>query len=217
MMKSNIDPNRLEVYSEGRKRRIYVGELFYLPKKKKYCFRYDDKYRASSVAIPIGPELDLFKKEHFSKADRLFPSFIDRIPSRSNPAYEDYCRAMEISPSEKNQIILLGSIGKRGPSTFVFEPVLQSTLSSTQILEFRSQLKLSRYDLSQVLGCNELTLQRIERGQQSDSFTFRLIEIFFEFPEVALWQLDRTERKVNSEVAQTLREFFKMRLKKPRA
>ena len=48
---------------------------------------------------------------------------MDRIPSKENPAYPDYCKSQGISVNETNPIILLIAIGKRGPSTFIFEPV----------------------------------------------------------------------------------------------
>src|SRR6202022_1252354 len=89
----------------------------------RYELTYNKKYAHSKNAIPIGPDLHLFKLHHQSKKGKLFSSFIDRIPEKSNPAYKDYCKAEGISSTEKNPIILLGTIGKRGPSSFIFEPV----------------------------------------------------------------------------------------------
>src|SRR5579872_66873 len=120
------DEYRLKIFHEGRKRRILVGELIYDKKKDRYELIYDKNYADSKKAIPIGPDLNLFKLHHQSKKGELFPSFMDRIPDKSNPAYNDYCKAQGVSPAEKNPIILLGAIGKRGPSSFVFEPVYSS-------------------------------------------------------------------------------------------
>src|SRR5271155_5807356 len=114
-MQYKRNPNKLEVFSEGRKRRVYVGRLSYDSEKEVFEFRYDPKYAKLKTAIPLGPELDLFKKVQSSKK-KVFPSFADRIPSKSNPAYEEYCRSQGISPSERNPIILLSTIGRRGPS-----------------------------------------------------------------------------------------------------
>lgn len=79
-----INPFKLNVFSEGRKRRIYVGSLSWDAEKNIFEFEYDSKYVVSKKAIPIGRELDLFKKKHISKG-KLFPSFEDRIPSKENP------------------------------------------------------------------------------------------------------------------------------------
>jgi hypothetical protein len=40
------------------------------------------------------------------------------LPSRKNPAYEDYCRSQGISKDEDNLSVLLGTIGKRGAFQF---------------------------------------------------------------------------------------------------
>lgn len=207
-MKPQINPNKLEVYTESRKRRIYVGELTYSPEKEQFRFKYDPKYKSSPSAIPVGPELDLFQKEHISKGRKLFPSFGDRIPSKSNPAYEEYCRSMGISPTEKNQIILLTTIGRKGPSTFVFEPVAQEEFSNFEVLRFRKELRLSRYDFAQAFGLNELTVQRIEKNQNKDSAVFRFVEVLLTFPEVALWQLERTGKKVSTDVSNRMKTYF---------
>ena len=118
------DSTALEVYLEGRKRRVYVGALTFHKDRDQYHFVYDSKYLKSKKAIPIGPDLSLFKKNLWSEKGKTFPSFADRIPSKSNPAYAEYCRSQGISVNEENIIILLGTIGRRGPSSFIFEPVL---------------------------------------------------------------------------------------------
>lgn len=120
---TKLDESRLKIFHESRKGRTLVGELIYNKDNNSHELIYDKNYAYSKNAIPISPDLDLFKLRHQSKKGKLFPSFIDRIPDKSNPAYNDYCKAQGISPTEKNPIILLGSIGKRGPSSFIFEPV----------------------------------------------------------------------------------------------
>src|SRR5258708_1368495 len=106
--KIKLDGHRLQIFHEGFKRRIFVGELTYDSKTNQYELIYDKKYANSKNAIPIGQELDLFKLRHKSKKGELFPSFIDRIPLKSNPAYKDYCKSQGISENEENLIILLG-------------------------------------------------------------------------------------------------------------
>ncbi len=207
-MKSKIDANRILVFHEARKRRIFVGELSYQKEKDQYEFIYDKKYLASKTAIPVGPELSLFKKKHTTTRNKLFPSFQDRIPSKANPAYEDYCKAQGISPNEKNPIVLLGFIGRRGPSSFVFEPVYKSDFSNLDIMRFRKQLRLTRHDLAAAFDFSLPTIQRIESGKSHDLNTIRRLQIYLEFPEVALWQLQQTGAKIHGDIHTRLINYF---------
>src|SRR5204863_229612 len=98
---NKLDDNRLHIFHEGKKRRIFVGELIYNKKKDIYEFNYDKNYTHSKNAIPISPELSIFKLHHQLKKGKLFPAFLDRIPEKANPAYKDYCKSQGISPNEK--------------------------------------------------------------------------------------------------------------------
>lgn len=204
-----IDPNRIQIFHELTKRKTYVGELIYDEKRDVYELRYDKNYINSKNAIPLGPELDLFKMVHVSKKGQLFPVFLDRIPEKSNPAYKDYCLSQGISPKESNSIILLGSIGTRGPSSFVFERVYKSDFSIKDIIKIRKELGISQYDLATALGIKQITLQRIESGVGSDQNTIKLLQIYFSFPDVALWQLQQTGVRVHSSVLTRLTQYFR--------
>lgn len=207
-----LNSNRLLIFHEGRKRRIFVGELVYYKEKDQYELIYDKNYVRSKNAIPIGPEFDLFKIRHKSAKGKLFPSFFDRIPLRSNPAYEDYCKSQGISSNEQNPIILLGSIGKRGPSSFVFEPVYRKEFSSLDILKLREQLQITQHDLAQAFDINKLTLQKVESGKSHDPNTLKRLQIYFEFPEVALWQLKQTGGQIHSNTFSKLIRYFESKM-----
>lgn len=209
---NKLDQFRLKIFHESRKKRILVGELIYDKKKDIYELIYDENYAFSKNAIPISPELDLFKLRHQSKKGKLFPVFSDRIPDKSNPAYNDYCKIQGISPDEKNPIILLGFIGKRGPSTFIFEPVYYSEFNVTDIVKLRRQLKISQHDLAKALDLSQTTLQRIEAGVSSDLNTLKYMKILFTFPEVALWQLELTGGLVHKDVLFKLIKYFKRKV-----
>ncbi len=202
------DEYRLKIFHESRKRRILVGELIYNKNNDRYELIYDKNYAYSKNAIPISPDLDLFKLRHHSEKGKLFPSFIDRIPDKSNPAYNDYCEAQGISTTEKNPIILLGSIGRRGPSSFVFEHVYYSKFDSSDIINLRKQLQITQHDLAKALDISQTTLQRIEAGVSSDLTTLRYMQILLNFPEVALWQLKQTGCQVHQEVLTKLIKYF---------
>lgn len=196
-MDSKTSDSTLEVYAEGRSRRTLVGTLKWMKSADSFEFTYDTKYLRSRRTIAVGPELSLSKKTHISRG-KLFPSFQDRIPSKENAAYEEYCRAAGISPQEKNPIILLGAIGRRGPSVFVFEPVVESDFDAQKELGlFRTRYRVSLHDLALALDLNAITLQRIEAGKSKDPATGRLLEIFFTIPEALRQQLKITARKVH--------------------
>lgn len=202
-----IDPSQLHVFSESRKRRIFVGTLNWDKAKNQFEFKYDAKYAKSKKAIPIGKELDLFKKSHVSKG-KLFPSFVDRIPSRDNPAYEDYCKSQGISVDEESPIILLVSIGRRGPSTFIFEPVFNNDFSYLDVKKFREDIELSINDFSLAFDINPPTLQRLESGKKADLGTIRRIQIYLLFPKVAMWQIELNAGKLHAEVFHKLWMIF---------
>lgn len=202
------DENRLKIFHESKKRRILVGELIYDKKKDRYELLYDKKYACSKNAIPISPDLDLFKLHHQSKEGKLFPSFVDRIPDKSNPAYNDYCKSQGISPVEKNPIILLGTIGKRGPSSFIFEPIYYSEFDFSDITKLRKHLQITQHDLALAFGISKTTLQRIEAGTSHDLNILRYMQILLQFPQVALWQLKQTGNQVHKDVLAKLVKYF---------
>ena len=112
-------PKALDIYLERQKTRHYVGRLSWY--NKKFIFEYNTAYIYSESSIAIGPDLPLKKARHVSL--KLFPSFLDRIPSRQNPAYKEYCQLVGISPLEQNIFVLLSTLGKKSPITpFVCEP-----------------------------------------------------------------------------------------------
>lgn len=207
-LKIKPDENRLQVFHEGRKRRIFVGELIYVKDKDRFELIYDKDYTLSSNAIPISPDLSLFKLRHQSKKGELFPVFIDRIPVKSNPAYKDYCLSQGISPNETNPIILLGTIGRRGPSSFVFESVYHDAFNPVEITNLRELLEISQHDLAEAFDISKPTLQRIESGASQDPNTLKRLQILFEFPDVALWQLKQTGGRLHREVLAKLIKYF---------
>lgn len=204
---SKVSKTQLQVFSESRRRRVLVGTLNWEIDKNQFEFRYDAKYAKSKTAIPIGKELDLFKKVHVSKG-KLFPSFADRIPSKENPAYEDYCRSQGISVDESNPIVLLTSIGKRGPSTFIFEPVYLNNFTYENVREFRKALGISIHEWAAAFDFNPPTLQRLESGKKTDLSTLKRAQVYLEFPKVAMWQLELNSGKIHTDTFQKLWSYF---------
>jgi len=205
------DANKLQIFHEGRKRRVLVGELFFDPKKERYILTYDKEYVHLKEAIPLGPGLDLFKLRHESEKNKLFPSLTDRIPEKSNPAYIDYCQSQGISFDETNPIILLGTIGKRGPSSFIFELIYESKFDPNEIIQLREQLSITQHDLALAFDIKKSTLQRIEAGHSHDINTLKRLEILIKFPDVALWQLQQTGGLLHKDVRNKLINYFTLK------
>ncbi|MFI4956629.1 MAG: HipA N-terminal domain-containing protein [Gammaproteobacteria bacterium] len=209
-MRYKIDPERLEVYAETAKRRYFVGVLSYRPENDTYEFLYDHDYMRLRSAISLGPDIPFQNLPVVSKIGRLFGTMEDRIPSKENPAYVDYCHSQGISPKEKNKIILLATIGRRGPSSFVFEPVLINMDDTRQqLINFRKSLALTRWDFAKAFDFSEITIQKIENGQTRDHNILRLIDLMLNNRDVALAQLEITGKHVHAEVRTRLFHYFK--------
>src|SRR5690606_29078874 len=102
---------------------------------------YQHSYLLKKNAIPLGPEFPLTQERFTSR--KLFPSFEDRIPSKKNPAYPEYLHQFELDPEESDPIVLLSTIGRRGPSSFVFEPVRADAADRIDLATFRKSLGLT--------------------------------------------------------------------------
>lgn len=208
-----LNKNRLHIFQEGRKRRVFVGELRYDEKEDRYELCYDKKYTLSKKAMSLGPNLSLFQLKHVSEQGKMFPYFLDRIPDPENPAYPDYCASQGIAVDEANLIVLLGSIGRRGPSCFVFEAIYESSFKPSDIIQWREKLAITQHDFALAFDFSKATLQRIEDGKSVDHNTLKRLELLFCFPEVALWQLKQTGGKVHFRVLSKLRTYFNQRIR----
>ncbi len=199
--------NKLNVFIEGRRRKTYVGVLESKPNKK-FVFCYDKKYLKSETSIPLGPDIPLNKIRHESEG-KLFSTFKDRIPSRRNPAYEDYCKQEGISQEEKNPIVLLGTIGKRGPSSFIFESIVIDNYNvQEELKKFKEDTEISIKDIAIVFDINYVTLHKIMKGQSSDSSTSRLIRIYLNYPRCLSDQLKTTSALLHYHVVESVMNYL---------
>lgn len=177
----------VRVFLERKTRRQYVGLL--TTKDTDFVFEYDRAYLKARDVIPLGPEMPLTRRTY--RSAKLFIPFLDRIPSRENPAYEEYCRATGISSEETNPLILLSTIAHRGPSSFIFEQLYNEEFPATELFVFRKRLGLSVRDFATCFDFSPSAITRIERGQVSGREVLKRVEIYVRFPSVALFQLER--------------------------
>lgn len=191
----------VDVYLEKRKTREYVGRLS--RSNSHFIFTYSDSYIYKDKAISLGPDLPLSAKKFTSK--KLFPSFEDRIPSSRNPAYSEYCKMVGIDRDEKNPLILVATLGQKGPSSFIFAPVFHHSITSDDIIEYRKHLHLTVREFCELFDIATSTLHRIEKNRTSGKDTLKRLEIYLNFPEVALYEIMKNGDKIN-EAKRTLVE-----------
>lgn len=194
----------IDVYLARIKTREYVGRLSY--KDSNFIFTYSDLYLNNRRSIPLGPDLPLSKKEFVST--QLFPTFHDRIPSRENPAYEEYCKMAGIDVSEKRPLILLGTLGSKGPSSFVFAPVFKVTFNNQDVKRFRELLKLTVREFGELFDFSPNTIHAIENNKSSGQDALKRLEIYYRFPEVALRDVMKNRFKINDEKSNYVEELF---------
>lgn len=104
---------------------------------------------------------------------------------------------------------MLKAIGKRGPSSFVFEQVYEDEFDPAFVTKWRGELGISQHDFAEAFDISKVTLQKIEAQQSRDAATWKRIQVLLTFPDVALWQLKQTGGRVHAEVLNRLVMYFK--------
>jgi HipA-like protein len=199
----------VDVYLEKRKTREYVGRLSRA--NSKYIFIYDDLYIFKDRSIAIGPDLPLTDKKFSSK--KLFPSFEDRIPSKRNPAYSEYCEMVGIDSSEDDPLILVATLGQKGPSSFIFAPVYEATINKSSLIEFRKFLQLSIREFSELFDLSPSTVFKIENNHLSGKEFLKRLEIYLNFSQVAIFEVMRNGHKINDEKRKNVEELLRKKSK----
>lgn len=187
--------NEIQVFSQTRSKRVLVGKLW--RSKGKYFFEYDKSYQKMKNALPLAPEFDLWKSK-FSSA-KFFPSLEDRIPSKNNPAYPDYCRQWGIHAAEQDKFVLLTTIGKKGPSTFVFEPLREKEFSGDDIRVLRQRLDLIQSEFEKLIGIAHATLVHLENSKSKNDFYLDYLKMLAEVPEALKWLIKERGQYLHDE------------------
>jgi HipA-like protein len=193
-----------QVFLEGKRSRMYVGLL--KRRGRKFFFEYDKSYLKAKNVIPLGPEMPLTSRSYASNA--LFTPFSDRIPSRENPAYRDYCKATGISTGETDPFILLTTIAHRGPSSFIFEPLYEENFTADDFLAFRKSLGLSVKEFAACFDFSPAAVTRVELKQSSGREVLKRAEMYARFPEVAIDQIRRSGGTLHPNKLKRVREYL---------
>lgn len=186
--------DKIDVFSQIASRRIFVGNIW--RERGLYYFAYDKTYRRFKKSVALGPEFPLWKESFSSK--KLFPSLADRIPSRQNPAYKDYCKQWGISAKEDDPFVLLTTIGRRGPSTFVFERASQ-IYSAERLRKFRERIGLNQRDFTLLFGTTQAALTKLETGKGENAFMMTFFMLCDEVPEALKWLLQERGQYIHDD------------------
>lgn len=195
----------IEVYLERRRSRPFVGLL--TKDEMGFLFEYDEGYLRSRTAISMGPEMPLTRKTY--RSETLFIPFEDRIPSRENPAYPEYCAATGIDVNEKNPLILLSTIGKRGPSSLIFEAHYKDSFSSEDLLLLRKELGLSVREFARCFDLSHAAVTRVEKGQSSGREMLKRVSIYAQYPDVLLGKLKRHGGIIHTDKRKKIEKFLR--------
>jgi DNA-binding transcriptional regulator YiaG len=177
---------RINVFSQTKESRILVGVLW--REDNKYCFRYNQPYTRLKSGISLGLELPKFNTG-IMRSRELFSSLADRIPSRQNPEYAHYCLQWNISPDEQDQLVLLSTIGNRGPSSFLFRRAEDELIKGDDVRTFRKKFGLSIREFAAFIDIQPATLLRTEQGAFSSKMLLRLCEMLINVPSALDHQL----------------------------
>lgn len=172
----------VDVFLEKRQTRLHVGIL--KRSEGKFVFTYDNRYFKAKNIIPLGPEFPLTQKQYDS--EKFFPSLQDRIPSLQNPAYPEYCLAMGIDVKERDPIILLSTIGRKGPSSFIFFPIFDHRITGEDLKKFRKLLGLTTREFAAIFEFSQSSLNALEKNRILGNEILKRLEVILNFPAVAL-------------------------------
>ncbi len=93
---------------------------------------------------------------------------------------------MGIDSKEQDPFVLLSTIGRRGPSSFVFSPLFDRNITLEDVIKFRELLGLTTREFANVFEFSQASLNALERGRTSGKDILKRLEILLNFPEVSL-------------------------------
>jgi len=194
----------VDVFLERSKTRILVGKLQQL--QGQFHFAYEDAYFKMKNILSLGPEFPLTKQEFFSV--ELFPTFLDRLPDPENPSYKDYCTAAKVPVTVTDPIVLLATVGKRGPSSFIYEPIYKNEFSFQKAEQFMEVFSLSLQDFAYLFDVSLSVLQKIKAGDTSGKEILLRLEMCLSNLETLEYQIHKTRKFLHYQKLEKLDQFL---------
>lgn len=99
------------------------------------------------------------------------------------------------------------NIGKRGPSSFIFEEESTHTFSAKDLKNFRKQLGMSTREFAYCFECTQAAISRIEKGESSGRDLLKRMEIYANFPQVTLEQIEYKGAILHTKKRAKIRKF----------
>ena len=177
----------VDVFFERFQTRTHVGMLE--KSNDSFHFSYDPAYLKTKNSLQFGVEFPL-TRQYFS-SETLFPSFADRLPDPNNPAYEDHLYLSDISLNTSDPILLLTTIGKRGPSSFIFEPIYDDSFTINDYEKLREMLDLSMFDFAKIFDVSLSVLQKMKVGESSGKEVLKRLQLYTICPMTLYDQIQR--------------------------
>ena len=84
-----------------------------------------------------------------------------------------------------------------------------SNFNIDAVKKIRKDLNITQHDFSKVFDISIATLQKLEYGVSRDTNVLKLLEIYFSFPEVAVWQIKQNWSTIPTEKKERLIKYFK--------
>jgi HipA-like protein len=194
----------VQVVLESKSSNQFVGLL--KANQQGFYFEYDKKYLKARQAISLGPEMPLSRRSY--QAQELFRPFADRIPSRENPAFLEYCKAAGISEKEDDPLVLLLAIAFRGPSSFIFRAIYNEQFTGTELKLFRENLGLTVREFALCFDFSQPGITRVETGKSDGREILKRAEIYKCYPNIALEQLKRRSGCLHSKKLERARNWL---------
>ena len=158
----------------------------------------DSRYRERPNALSLGPELPLTRQNY--RAKELFPAFADRLPDKENPAYPEYLESLQVPLTETDPLVLLPTIGRVGPSSFIFDPEFKET--EQRLKSFREGLALTTRDFSALFDISIGSLHKLESGKASGREVSKRMALYMALPQAALFEVQKNISKVHRSVGE---------------
>ena len=104
---------------------------------------------------------------------------------------------MGIDEREKDPMVLLATLGRRGPSSFICTPIYKDSFTPQHLAQFRQHLGLSTREFALVFNFAPSTINGIETGRYDGREALRRIELYQKVPEAARFELERNRHKIS--------------------